>query len=307
MKKEKLAKDFLESFGAPAAPRLSTQLDPDVDPTLEWLSRYERRHAIRNERSLDVFNRIAIRLFDIVVAALALVLLSPIMLLTALAIRIESPGPVIYRQRRTGLNLRSNDRRLSGNIRRISALIGEDRRNGSRGGDDFRGSDRRGDDRRASDRRGSDRRLAGEPGKPFMIYKLRSMVCDAEKDGIRLATKGDARITRVGRFIRRTRLDEIPQFLNVLMGEMSIVGPRPERPEIVNYLEEQIPGYRERLGVRPGITGLAQIRNGYDTDLAHIRRKITLDKYYIQKCSLWNDIKILLRTVKVVIKGEGAM
>jgi lipopolysaccharide/colanic/teichoic acid biosynthesis glycosyltransferase len=302
MKNKNLAKDFLESFGTTAPPKLSTQIDPNIDPTLGWISRHDRRHIIRNERSLDVLTRIAMRLFDIVVAALALVVLSPVLLILAIAIRIESPGPVIYTQKRTGLNLRSVDRRAFGNVRRLTGLGGADWQDGinpSAAVDSIR--------RRIPDRRRVDRRSEAEPGRPVMIYKFRSMVCDAEKDGIRMATKGDARITRVGRFIRRTRLDEIPQFLNVLKGEMSIVGPRPERPEIVDYLEEQIPGYRDRLGVRPGITGLAQIRNGYDTDLAHIRRKITLDNYYIQKCSLWNDIKILLRTVKVVIKGEGAM
>ncbi len=277
MKKTVFANDFLESFRNEGPPKLKTVIDPGADPSLQWLKRHEERGLIANERFLGSFTRRAIRLFDIVFSAIALILLSPLFLLLAIIIRIESPGPVIYKQVRTGLNLRTGSRRLSDNISVMS------------------------------ERRGSDRRHGGAPGRPFEIYKFRSMVSDAEKNGIQLAKKNDARITRLGKLMRRTRLDELPQFWNVLMGHMSIVGPRPERPEIIAYLEEQIPGYKERLGVKPGITGLAQIRNGYDTDLEHIRRKITLDRYYIQKCSLTNDLKIILRTIRVVVKGEGAM
>jgi lipopolysaccharide/colanic/teichoic acid biosynthesis glycosyltransferase len=277
MKKTVFADDFLESFRSEERPQLKTVIDPESDPGLQWLSRHEQRGQIRNERYLNTVTRRAIRAFDVLFSALALIALSPVFLLVAIAIKLESPGPVIYKQVRTGLNLRTGSRRGNGNIRVME------------------------------ERRRTDRRAASAPGRPFEIYKFRSMVSDAEKNGIQLAKKNDARITRLGKFMRRTRLDELPQFWNVLRGDMSIVGPRPERPEIVAYLEEQIPGYSERLGVRPGITGLAQIRNGYDTDLEHIRRKITLDRYYIQKCSLVNDIKIILRTLRVVVKGEGAM
>jgi lipopolysaccharide/colanic/teichoic acid biosynthesis glycosyltransferase len=277
MKKTVLADDFLESFRNKRRPQLTTVIDPDRDSTLDWLDRCERRGAVRNELELERSTRLAIRIFDIAVASLALVALSPLLLVLAALIKLEGPGPVIYRQVRTGRNLRSSDRRRSQNIRMLQ------------------------------ERRRSDRRREAAPGRPFEIFKFRSMVADAEKNGIQMATKDDDRITRIGRIMRRARLDELPQFLNVLKGDMSIVGPRPERPEIIEYLEEQIPGYSERLGVRPGITGLAQIRNGYDTDLEHIRRKITLDRYYIQKCSLMNDLRICLRTFRVVIKGEGAM
>jgi lipopolysaccharide/colanic/teichoic acid biosynthesis glycosyltransferase len=133
------------------------------------------------------------------------------------------------------------------------------------------------------------------------------MVQDAEKQGIQLTQANDRRITAIGRILRRTRLDEIPQFINVLKGDMSLVGPRPERPEIIAYLEEHIPGYSRRLGLRPGITGLAQVCNGYDTDLQHMRRKVALDRHYIQVCSPGNYFKILLRTVRVVVRGEGAL
>lgn len=277
MKKTVLADDFLESFRSKGHLQLSTVMDPEGDPTLAWLSRHERRGPIPNERYLSASTRRAIRSFDILVSAIALILLSPLFLALAILIKLESPGPVIYRQQRTGLNLRTNDRRRNSNIRVLE------------------------------ERRRSDRRRAPVPGRPFQIYKFRSMVTDAEKNGIQLAKKNDARITRLGRLMRRTRIDELPQFWNVLKGDMSIVGPRPERPEIIAYLAEQIPGYTERLGVKPGITGLAQIRNGYDTDLEHIRRKITLDRYYIQKCSLNNDLKIIARTLRVVVRGEGAM
>lgn len=277
MKKTVFADNFLESFRAEGRPKLSTVIDPEADPTLQWLSRHEGRGSIPNERHLGVLTLHAIRLFDILFSTSALILLSPLFLVLAVWIKLESPGPVIYKQVRTGLNLRTDDRRRHGNIKVMS------------------------------ERRDDDRRRAMAPGRPFEIYKFRSMVSDAEKNGIQLAKKNDARITRLGKFMRRTRLDELPQFWNVLHGDMSIVGPRPERPEIIAYLEDQIPGYKERLGVKPGITGLAQIRNGYDTDLEHIRRKITLDKYYIQKCSLLNDLKIIIRTLRVVVKGEGAM
>jgi len=277
MKKTVLAEDFLESFRNKRRPQLTTVIDPDKDSTLDWLDRHESRGKVRNELALEHSTRLAIRAFDIAVSSLALVALSPVFLILAVLIKMESRGPVIYRQVRTGRNLRSADRRRSDNIRMLQ------------------------------ERRRTDRRREAAPGRPFKIYKFRSMVADAEKNGIQMATQDDDRITRIGRVMRRTRLDELPQFWNVLKGDMSIVGPRPERPEIIDYLEEQIPGYSERLGVRPGITGLAQIRNGYDTDLEHIRRKITLDRYYIQKCSLQNDLRICLRTVRVVIKGEGAM
>lgn len=277
MKKTVFADDFLESFRSKGRPELSTVIDLDADPTLTWLSRYDKRGPIPNERYLSPLTRRAIRAFDVLASGLALLLLSPVFLILAIIIKLESPGPVIYRQLRTGLNLRTNDRRRNTNIRVIE------------------------------ERRRLDRRRAPVPGRPFEIYKFRSMVTDAEKNGIQLAKKNDARVTRLGKLMRRTRIDELPQFWNVLRGDMSIVGPRPERPEIIAYLAEQIPGYTDRLGVKPGITGLAQIRNGYDTDLEHIRRKITLDRYYIQKCSLVNDLKIILRTLRVVVRGEGAM
>jgi lipopolysaccharide/colanic/teichoic acid biosynthesis glycosyltransferase len=129
---------------------------------------------------------------------------------------------------------------------------------------------------------------------------------DAEKNGAQLATKGDPRVTSVGRFLRKTRLDELPQLWNVLRGEMTLVGPRPERPEFIEKLSDEIPNYINRLGLKPGLTGLAQIVNGYDNDLDSFRRKVSYDLMYLQNCCVWNDVKILFRTIGVVLTGSGA-
>lgn len=147
----------------------------------------------------------------------------------------------------------------------------------------------------------------GKDGKLFTMYKFRSMVEDAEKySGPVWAEKNDPRITRVGRIIRKLRLDEIPQFINILKGEMSLVGPRPERPFFVEQFEREIPLYRRRLRVAPGATGWAQIKQGYDTSLDDVREKLKYDLYYIENMSLRMDLKILLRTVFVTLTGKGA-
>jgi lipopolysaccharide/colanic/teichoic acid biosynthesis glycosyltransferase len=132
------------------------------------------------------------------------------------------------------------------------------------------------------------------------------MITEAERHGPRWATQDDSRVTRVGRFLRKSRLDEVPQFWNVLRGEMSVVGPRPERLCFVNQFEAVVPRYRERLLVRPGITGLAQVENGYDIDLESVHRKVALDRRYVAQAGLRTDLKILARTVGVVLKGSGA-
>lgn len=143
----------------------------------------------------------------------------------------------------------------------------------------------------------------GKDGKVIFIYKLRSMRVDAEKNGAVWAEKNDPRITKVGRFIRKTRIDEIPQFLNILKGEMSIIGPRPERPTLTMEFNEKIPGFINRLVVKPGLTGYAQVNGGYDISPED---KIKDDLYYIRNRSLFLDLGILLKTVKVVLTGEGA-
>jgi lipopolysaccharide/colanic/teichoic acid biosynthesis glycosyltransferase len=137
----------------------------------------------------------------------------------------------------------------------------------------------------------------GKGGRPFKMHKIRTMVHDCERlTGPRWAAPGDPRITTVGRFLRRTHIDELPQLWNVLRGEMSLVGPRPERPELVPPLEQAIPHYRDRLLVRPGVTGLAQVQLPADTDLASVRYKLAYDLYYLRHVGLWLDLRLMLCT-----------
>jgi sugar transferase (PEP-CTERM system associated) len=192
--------------------------------------------------------QIAKRTFDIVSSALLLILSSPVMLLTILAIKFDSRGPVIYRQERVGLG-----------------------------------------------------------GRIFMCLKFRSMGTDAEKDGVaRWAAKNDARVTRVGAIIRKTRIDELPQLFSVLRGEMSMVGPRPERPSFVKQLKEQIPFYDVRHSIKPGVTGWAQVRYSYGASVDDARKKHQYDLYYVKNNSLLLDFLVLIETVSVVLFREGA-
>ncbi|MCH7344141.1 TIGR03013 family PEP-CTERM/XrtA system glycosyltransferase [Pelomonas sp. CA6] len=188
------------------------------------------------------------RLFDLLSAALILVFAAPIMLITALLIKLESSGPVFYKQERVGLN-----------------------------------------------------------GRIFNVIKFRSMRADAEKDGKpRWATKNDDRITRVGRFIRLVRIDELPQLINVLRGEMSLVGPRPERPFFVDELVAKIPYYAVRHSVKPGVTGWAQVRYEYGSTVEDSIEKLQYDLYYVKNHTLFLDLLIMLETVAVVLTGRGA-
>jgi sugar transferase (PEP-CTERM system associated) len=143
-------------------------------------------------------------------------------------------------------------------------------------------------------------------GRPFQILKFRSMYRDAESDGPRWATEGDKRVTRVGRLLRKFRLDELPQLFNVLRGEMSLVGPRPEQPYFCAVLEDQIPYFGQRHAVRPGITGWAQIRYPYGSSVKDARAKLELDLYYIKNLSIMLDMTIMVETAKVVLRGHGA-
>lgn len=210
--------------------------------------------------------RIGKRVFDIVASALGLIGFGLILPLLALIIKLDSPGSVFYAQERVGINRR------------------RERQPGS----------------------GSERRKVLQPGRPFRIYKLRSMARDAEKNGPQWATTGDMRVTRVGRFLRKTRLDELPQLWNVLKGDMSLIGPRPERLCFIRQLASDVPFYHDRLLVKPGLTGLAQVRNGYDEDLEGVKRKVDYDRRYIRNCNPLIEMGILLETVRVVVKGEGA-
>jgi len=207
---------------------------------------------------------VALRLCNVVVAATALLLLSPVILLIAVAIRLESRGPIIYRQLRVGL------------------------------------------DRRASTTRATTGRRATDlGGRPFMLYKFRTMYTDAEAGtGPVWSSREDDRVTSVGRFLRRHRLDEIPQFWNVLRGDMSVVGPRPERPAFVSYLREEIQEYPLRQRVRPGITGWAQVNQDADQTLDDVRRKLRYDLDYVRRRSVWFDLRIMARTVPVMARRE---
>ena len=147
----------------------------------------------------------------------------------------------------------------------------------------------------------------GKNGTLFEIYKFRTMTVDAEKEtGPIWAKSNDNRLIPCGQFLRKTHIDEIPQFINVIKGDMSIVGPRPERPVFVDQFKKVISDYEKRIAVKPGITGLAQVWHKYDESMADVRKKIKYDLLYIKKLCLWTDVTILLRTVRVVFTGEGA-
>ncbi|MCU7491565.1 MAG: sugar transferase [Ignavibacteria bacterium] len=187
------------------------------------------------------------RLMDISISLIILLISLPVTLIISVLIKLDSPGTVLYKQKRSGLN-----------------------------------------------------------GKEFDIYKFRSMRNDAEKStGPVWSQKNDPRITRVGKFIRKVRIDEIPQMINVLKGEMSLVGPRPERPFFVEKLSQEIPLYKKRLKVRPGVTGWAQVKHKYDETIEDVKTKLRYDLFYIENMSLRMDFKILFRTVFVVLFGKG--
>jgi sugar transferase (PEP-CTERM system associated) len=186
------------------------------------------------------------RLTDVILSAILLMITWPLMVITALMIRFESSGPVIYRQIRTG-----------------------------------------------------------KDGGPFTIFKFRSMRNDAEKSGVQWAQTNDTRITRVGKLIRLTRLDELPQLWNVLKGDMSFIGPRPERPEFNVELAEKIPYYDLRHMVRPGLTGWAQVSYPYGASVEDAREKLQYDLFYIKNFTFVLDLQIVLKTISVVILGKG--
>lgn len=264
----------LASYAAPAA--------AEIKPVL-WLAKVPGGDVRQNIHDLGATTRFLKRAMDVVLATVMLIVLSPLMLLVAIAVRLTSRGPVIFRQTRVGLNLRT---------------VGPDRRTRSDAPPAETG------ERRVP---GSDRRQAQAYGRHFTLYKFRTMRTDAEKNGAQFAVAGDKRVTPIGRFLRKTRLDELPQLWNVLKGEMSLVGPRPERPEFIKKLSDEVPRYLDRLGLQPGLTGVAQIENGYDNDIEGFRRKVAYDLVYLKNCSATNDLRILFRTISVVLKGSGAL
>ena len=256
-------------------------------PSTQWLTELQLQSPRENLHSLGSRIRVLKRISDILISTVALILLSPVLLLVAIAVKLTSSGPIIFRQTRVGLNLRVNnsDRRQQNTV-----AIEEQ---------EFEGEDRR---TALYDRRG-----VPTYGRHFTLYKFRTMTTDAEKNGPQFAQQNDNRVTPIGRFLRKTRLDELPQLWNVLKGEMSLVGPRPERPEFIEELSEEIPNYLDRLGLQPGLTGIAQVENGYDNDIEGFKRKVQYDLLYLQNCCLWNDFKIMLRTVRVILTGSGAL
>jgi lipopolysaccharide/colanic/teichoic acid biosynthesis glycosyltransferase len=205
------------------------------------------------------------RALNVSVAAIGIVSAAPVMLAVAALVRFTSRGPVIYTQTRVGL-----DQRTPGD-----------------------GSSNR-------------RRSKDIGGKPFLIYKFRTMKVDAEANsGAVWATPSDPRLTVVGGFLRQYRLDELPQLFNVLKGDMNIVGPRPERPQLFETLKESVEHYQLRQRAKPGITGLAQISQQYDSCLSDVQRKVQYDLEYLRRRSLAQDIKIMIKTVPVVLFRKG--
>lgn len=221
-------------------PRISDVLVKGADQ----LHLFDTPVYLTREYSLKVEQRLAKRLIDLICSILLLVIASPFMLITALAIKLYDGGPVFYKQIRC-----TRDR------------------------------------------------------KEFYILKFRSMRVDAEKDGVaRLASKNDSRITPVGKFIRATRIDELPQLINILKGEMSFIGPRPERPEIIEQYLEEMPEFAFRMKVKAGLAGYAQVYGKYNTTPYD---KLKLDLTYIEQYSVWLDLKLMMLTLKILIKPES--
>lgn len=192
--------------------------------------------------------RLIERAFDIMLSLVIMLATTPVLILAAILIKLDSPGPVFYRQTRVGLY-----------------------------------------------------------GRPFEIIKFRSMTVDAEAAGAPVwAANRDPRVTRVGAVLRLLRIDELPQLINVLKGEMSVIGPRPERPHFVDRLAELVPHYRDRSVTKPGITGWAQVNYPYGASVEDARRKLSYDLYYIKHRSLMLDFKICIATIRVIIFREGA-
>lgn len=230
---------------------VSLKIIPDMYEVVSGLAKTEQIHGLPliqiNPEIISRFEKFLKRFFDILSACIVIIPLMPFWFILALAIKINSRGPIFYWQDRIGMD-----------------------------------------------------------GKQFKIVKFRSMFKDAETHtGPIWAAEDDPRITNVGYFMRRFRLDEVPQFLNVLSGQMSVVGPRPERPYFVQKLMEEFPFYYRRHKVRPGITGWAQIKRSYDTTIEDVRQKLKYDFFYIENISISLDLKIMFNTVAVMFSGKG--
>lgn len=206
------------------------------------------------------------RVLNVLVALVGIVVTLPLWILIAAAIKLTSRGPIFYSQTRVGLDSRGTGPQPN-------------------------------DPRRRQD----------IGGRPFRIYKFRTMTVDAEAGtGAVWAQKNDSRVTPVGRVLRQYRLDELPQLVNVLKGEMNVVGPRPERPVLFAELREKIPNYQVRQRAHPGITGHAQVNLEYDTTLDDVRKKVEYDLEYINRAGFWEDLVIMLKTIPVMLFRRGS-
>jgi len=242
---------LIEIIGKCENKNVGLKIAPDLYNILSGQARTSQLYGFPlidiNPQLMPVWEAKVKRFLDLIFAFIFLVVTSPIMLLTSIAIKLDSKGPILFKQERCGLN-----------------------------------------------------------GKIFNIYKFRSMRQDAEKHtGPVWSVKDDPRITRVGKFVRKVRIDELPQMINILKGEMSLVGPRPERPFFVEKLSAEIPYYKRRLKVRPGITGWAQVKHKYDETVEDVKEKLKYDLFYIENMSLRMDFKIMFRTVFVMLFGKG--
>ena len=199
-----------------------------------------------NPEILSPWEKITKRIVDVILSAIAIILLSPIFILLSLIIKSGTKGPIIFKQERIGIN-----------------------------------------------------------GKPFMIYKFRSMFNEAEKDGPQLSSQHDPRITPIGKFMRKTRLDETPQFFNVILGDMALVGPRPERQYYIEKIIAEAPHYKHILKVKPGITSWGQVKFGYAENVEEMVARLKFDLLYVENMSLVLDLKILFYTAIIMIKGDG--
>ncbi len=244
--------------------RIVTPATPAADSSMgiETSRRADRRVTPQTPTIVEAErSEIANRCVNVVLASVSLVVLSPVIVLVAIAVKLTSKGPVVYSQTRVGLDRRRHV---------IDALYSN--------------------------------RKQDQGGMIFTIYKFRTMRADAERNsGAVWATRNDPRVTKLGRILRRTRLDELPQLWNVIRGDMNIVGPRPERPSIFVRLREDLPDYRLRQRTRPGITGWAQINHAYDTSIDDVRTKIRYDLEYLERQCLAEDLKIMAKTVPVML------
>mgnify|MGYP006293291497 CR=1 FL=1 len=238
---------------------------PAFRPTYPRSFRLERAIRPRERRAFDGTQQRLRRALNVAAAAVGLVLALPLMLVIALAIKLTSPGPVLFAQQRVGVD-RRNLHLPSGNWRRH----------------------------------------VNHGGRLFTLYKFRTMVADADRLGQVWATPDDPRVTRVGAVLRKYRLDELPQLWNVIRGDMNLVGPRPEQPEIFKNLRDQLHHYPLRQRTLPGITGRAQVHHHYDRSIEDVQIKLRHDLEYLERQSVAEDLAIMLKTVPAVLTKKGA-